>query len=151
MGLFVSCGPSEQQEEKLKMLVADWKNSSDKIVSISEKIGDQMYLLESKKSAEDGSEMISLTIDGEESTCEAEYSAMKEKVDDFIEVWRENSLKVDELTNRMAIGKWTIEEDENLSALDLEAKKGEVNIEQWEIKLEELASKCQINPESSSS
>lgn len=151
LGLFISCSPSEEKAEKLKVLVAEWKNTSDKVISLSEKIGDQAYLLEAKKAEGDSTEMIPIDVNGQQSNCEAEYSAMREKIDEFIEVWRENSLEVDELTNRMSIGKWTIEDDENLQALDLEVKKGDANVEIWLQELEELRKKCEIKPENSNS
>lgn len=149
LGLIISCGPSEEKTEKIKILVAEWKNTSEKVISLSEKIGDQAYLLDSKKAEGDSTEIIPIDINGEQSNCEAEYSAMRKKIDEFIEVWRENSLKVDELTNHMSIGKWSIEDDENLQALDLEVKKSDANIELWLQELEELQKKCDIKPENS--
>lgn len=151
IGLFVSCGPSEKQEEKLVDLVAEWKNNSEKIVSLSEQVGDQMYLLETKKTEDGNTELISININGVESNCEDAYKAMKQEIDDYIETWRDNSLEVDTLTNNMAIGKWTIEDDEHLNALDLELKKSDVTIEEWKIELEEIQTKCEINSNTSSS
>ncbi|RAI95251.1 hypothetical protein [Algoriphagus yeomjeoni] len=147
LGLFISCSPSEEKTEKLKFLVAEWKNTSDKVISLSEKIGDQAYLLEVKKADGDTTEMLQIDFNGEQTNCEAEYSTMRTQIDEFIEVWRENSLKVDELTNNMSIGKWTNEDDENLRALDLEVKKSDANIELWEEELNELSQKCGLNSE----
>lgn len=151
IGLFVSCGPSEKQKEKLVDLVAEWKTNSEEIVSLSEQVGDQMYLLETKKTEDGNTELISININGVESNCEDAYKAMKQEIDDYIEFWRQNSLEVDTLTNNMAIGKWTIEDDEHLNALDLELKKSDVTIEEWKIELEEIQTKCEINSNSSSS
>lgn len=151
IGLFVSCGPSDKQEEKLVNLVAEWKTASEEIVSLSEKVGDQMYVLEANKEEGNNPEMISINIDGKESNCEEAYSAMKDQIDEYIELWRENSLKVDELTNNMSMGNWSADDGENLKALDLEVKKGAVTIEEWKLELEELQSKCEINLDTSSS
>ncbi|MEN2281726.1 hypothetical protein AAGF08_06265 [Algoriphagus sp. SE2] len=151
IGLFVSCGPSDKQEQKLVNLVAEWKTASEEIVSLSEKVGDQMYVFEANKEEGNNSEMISINIDGKESNCEAAYAAMKEQIDDYIEVWRENSLKVDELTNNMSMGNWSAEDDKNLKALDLEVKKSDVSVEKWNLELEELQSKCEIDMNTSSS
>jgi hypothetical protein len=151
LGLVISCGPSEEKTEKLKTLVAEWKNTSEKLISLSEKIGDQAFLLESKEEGTNGSQVNEISINGEPSNCEAEYSSMKEEVGNFIDVWRENSLKVDELTNKMAAGNWSVEDGEQLDSLDLQAKEGDLKVEQWLVNLEELRKKCEINPENSNS
>ncbi|MBN3520756.1 hypothetical protein JYB62_12180 [Algoriphagus lutimaris] len=150
-GLIVSCGPSDRQEEKLKDLIAEWKNTSEKVADLSEQVGNQMYLLKTKKEENGISEMIPVRFQGEESNCETAYETLREDIDEFIVDWKENSLKVDELTNNMAIGKWTIEDDENLKALDLEVKERDVDIEQWLNQLEELKENCGINTEPSNS
>ncbi|SIN97996.1 hypothetical protein [Algoriphagus halophilus] len=150
-GLIVSCGPSDRQEEKLKDLIAEWKNTSEKVADLSEQLGNQMYLLETKKEENGTTEMIPIRFQGEESNCETAYKTLREDIDEFIAVWKENSLKVDQLTNNMAIGKWTVEDDENLKALDLEVKERDVDIEQWLNQLEELKENCGINTDSSNS
>ncbi|WPR74652.1 hypothetical protein [Algoriphagus sp. NG3] len=148
LGLLVSCGPSEEKEGKMRNLVTEWKNTSDKLISLSEKIGDQTFLLESK---EEGSGVIEIDINGEQSNCEDEYSAMNEEISAFIEEWKVNSFQVDELTGKMSTGKWTAEDDESLESLDQEAKEADLTIEQWLVDLEELRKKCDINPENTNS
>ena len=150
-GLIVSCGPSDRQEEKLKDLIAEWKNTSEKVADLSEQVGNQMYLLETKKKENGTTEMIPVRFQGEESNCETAYKTLRENIDEFIAGWKENSLKVDQLTNNMAVGKWTVEDDENLKALDLEVKERDVDIEQWLTQLKELKENCGINTESPNS
>lgn len=150
-GLIVSCGPSDRQEEKLKDLIAEWKNTSEKVADLSEQVGNQMYLLETKKEENGSTEMIPVRFQGEESNCETAYKTLREDIDEFIVIWKENSLKVDQLTNNMAVGNWTVEDDESLKALDLEVKERDVDIEQWLNQLMELKENCGINTESSNS
>lgn len=150
-GLIVSCGPSDRQEEKLKDLIAEWKNTSEKVADLSEQVGNQMYLLETKKEENGTTKRIPVRFEGEESNCETAYKTLREDIDEFILGWKENSLKVDQLTNNMAVGKWTVEDDESLKALDLEVKERDVDIEQWLNQLMELKENCGINTESSNS
>lgn len=150
-GLIVSCGPSERQEEKLKDLIAEWKNTSEKVADLSEQVGNQMYLLETKKEENGTSEMIPVRFEGEESNCQTAYETLREDIDGFIVVWKESSLKVDKLTNNMAVGKWTVEDDENLRALDLEVKERDAEIEQWLNQLKNLKENCGIKTASSNS
>lgn len=150
-GLIVSCGPSDRQEEKLKDLIAEWKNTSEKVADLSEQVGNQMYLLETKKEENGSTEMIPVRFQGEESNCETAYKTLREDIDEFIVIWKENSLKVDQLTNNMAVGNWTVEDNESLKALDLEVKERDVDIEQWLNQLMELKENCGINTESSNS
>jgi len=150
-GLIVSCGPSDRQEEKLKDLIAEWKNTSEKVADLSEQVGNQMYLLETKKEENRTTERIPVRFQGKESNCETAYITLREDIDEFIVDWKENSLKVDQLTNNMAVGNWTVEDDESLKALDLEVKERDVDIEQWLNELQELKVNCGINPESPNS
>lgn len=150
-GLIVSCGPSDRQEEKLKDLIAEWKNTSEKVADLSEQVGNQMYLLETKKEENGTTKRIPVRFEGEESNCETAYKTLREDIDEFIVIWKENSLKVDQLTNNMAVGNWTVEDNESLKALDLEVKERDVDIEQWLNQLMELKENCGINTESSNS
>ena len=144
LGLFVSCGPPEEQDEKLSNLVAEWKNISAKVVSLSEKIGDQMNLLEATKQKADSTNTVQIEVQSEQSNCDAEYTALSEKVNELTETLKVNSQKVDVLTNHKAIGKWTDEDEEILEALDLEIKEADASAEKWLLELEELKMKCGI-------
>lgn len=151
IGLFFSCGPSEQKVDKLTNLLAEWKTTSEMIGDLSKDLGDQMYLLETKKEEGQASEAIPISVNGEASNCETEYAALKEKVDDLIGVWQKNSKEVEDLTTQMSSGKWTTENDENLEGLSAEAKKAKANVDLWTIKLSELKTKCGLKTESSNS
>ncbi len=144
LGLLVSCGPPEEQDEKLSNLVAEWKDTSVKVVSLSEKIGDQMNLLEAKKHEADSTNNVQIEVKSEQSNCDTEYTALSEKVNELTETLKEKSKKVDVLTNHKAIGKWTDEDDGILEALDLEIKEGDASAEKWLLELEELNMNCGI-------
>ncbi|MBN3581149.1 hypothetical protein JYB64_02050 [Algoriphagus aestuarii] len=151
IGLIFSCSPSEQKVDKLTNLLAEWKTTSEMIGDLSNELGDQMYLLESKKEDSNGSEAIPISVNGEASNCETEYAALKEKVDELIVVWQKNSKEVEDLTQRMSSGKWTAEDDGNLDGLATEAKKAKANVDLWIIKLNELKTKCELQSETSNS
>lgn len=151
IGLIVSCSPSEQKVDKLTNLLAEWKTSSEMIGDLSKEVGDQMYLLKTKKEERNGSEAIPISINGEASNCETEYVALKEKVDELIVVWQKNSNEVEDLTKRMSSGKWTVEDDTNLEGLSKEAKKAKANVDLWMIKLNELKTKCELKSDTSNS
>ena len=150
-GLIFSCGPSEQKVDKLTGLLDEWKTTSKMIGDLSKDLGDQMYLLETKKEEGQASEAITISVNGESSNCETEYAALKEKVDDLIGVWQENSNEVEDLTTHMSSGKWTTEDDENLERLATEAKKVKANVDLWTIKVNELKTKCDLKTETSNS
>mgnify|MGYP000156229899 CR=1 FL=1 len=145
--LIMGCGPTEEQKEQLSTLVADWKETSVEAVDLSEEIGDKVFLLESKKEANEAPETIEINLDGESVTCEPEYLELASTVNTFIQSWQEKSNELDELTDRMLIGSWNSNDQETLEALDLELKQREVQIEQWKKELEELNNKCSLTGE----
>ena len=147
LSLFVSCGPTETQENEMGSLIAEWKNTSVKAVELSEKIGDKLYLLESKKNEEGSPDMIAISLDGNETNCETQYEEMQTRLETFLETWKVSSQQVDDLTNSMAVGKWTARDQDDLERLDLELKQREVDIAQWENKIEELNKKCDLTSE----
>lgn len=144
IGLIFSCSPSEQKVDKLTNLLSEWKATSKSINDLSSQVGDQMFLLETKKEDDQASEAIPISVNGEASNCETEYSNLKEKVDELIISWKENTNSVEDLTTHMTAGKWTNEDDENLEALKEEAKKAKANVDLWLIKLEEIQTKCNL-------
>lgn len=144
LGVAFGCGPTDTQEEELRNLVSEWKNTSVRAVELSQTVGDKLYLLQSKKEAGESSEVMEITLAGESTFCETEYEQMAADVSAFIETWQEKSKEVDELTNSMSVGKWTYTQQESLEQLDLEVKQREVDIAQWEQDLEELNKKCAL-------
>ncbi|MHA7129667.1 hypothetical protein [Algoriphagus namhaensis] len=143
----ISCGPTETQEQELTDLVADWKEASVQAVELSQEIGDKLFLLETKKEAGEVEETMEVNLDGEKTSCEPEYRALAKTVDSFVQDWQEKSKKVDELTNSMAVGKWSSMEQESLEDLTLELRQREVDIAQWEKDLEELNENCSMTEE----
>lgn len=151
LGLIFSCGPSEQQVANLKNLLGEWETTSGEISKFSKELGDQMFLLETKKSEGQASESISISVNGDESTCETEYASLKENVDELISNWKESTTSAEELTTQMSSGTWTTEDDENLEALSDEAKKAKADVELWSQKLTELKTKCNTQSDTESS
>lgn len=151
IGLIFSCSPSEQKVDKLTKLLAEWKTTSKMIGDLSKEIGDQQFLLKTKKEENQTTEVIPISVNGEASNCETEYASLKEKIDGLIGVWQENTKEVEDLTAKMSSGKWTIEDDENLEGLASEAKKAKANVDLWMIKLNELKTKCELQSDNSNS
>lgn len=147
MALVVGCGPTETQENEMRDLVAEWKNTSVQAVELSEQIGDKLYLLESKKNEEGSPDMITISLDGNETNCESQYEEMQTRLEAFLETWKVSSQQVDDLTKSMAVGKWTARDQDDMERLDLELKQREVEIAQWENKIEELNKKCDLTSE----
>lgn len=147
LAIVVSCGPTETQENEMRDLVAEWKNTSVKAVELSEQIGDKLYLLQSKKNEEGSPDMITINLDGNETDCETQYEEMQTRLETFLETWKVSSEQVDDLTNSMAVGKWTARDQDDLERLDLELKQREVEIAQWENEIEEINKKCDLTSE----
>lgn len=144
-GLISSCGPTASQKNELNNLISDWKNTSAKAMDLSQNIGDKYYLFQSKMMSEaDTVEMIKINFNGNETNCEAAFEQMQANMEQFISTWQEKSQHVDELTNSMAIGKWTSEDQSSMDSLNLEVKERDVVLEQWKIALEELNKKCEL-------
>lgn len=142
-GLITSCGPTDTQKNQMSNLISNWKNTSVKTMDLSKEIGDNYYLFQSKVMSEtDTLEIINFK--GNETNCEAAFEQMKADMDQFISSWQEKSEQVDELTNSMAVGKWTAEDQESLDSLDLELKQRDVTLVQMEKELEELNEKCEV-------
>lgn len=140
-----SCGPTETQENDLRNLITEWKNTSAKAVSLSQEIGDKYYLFQAKKNENDQSEVLAISLNGEKTNCKVELEKIKSNIDQFIESWQEKSQQVDDLTNSMSIGKWTAQDQEALESLDLEVKERDVQLEQWLNDLEKLNDLCNIS------
>ena len=144
-GLITSCGPTDAQKNEMSNLISNWKNTSVKTMDLSQEIGDKYYLFQSNLMSEtDTLEMININFKGNETNCETAFEQLKADMDQFISTWQEKSEQVDELTNSMAVGKWTAEDQESLDSLDLELKQRNVTLEQMEKELEELNKKCEV-------
>lgn len=147
LALIVSCGPTETQENEMKDLVAAWKNTSAKAISLYEEVGDKTYVVNSTGTDGNSEEMTMISFDGMETSCQAAYETLNNSLDEFIVTWQNQSEKVDELTNAMAIGKWTDQDQELMEAMELELKQKDVQLEQWKNDLEELNQKCGLSAE----
>jgi chromosome segregation ATPase len=144
ISFFISCGPSQVDEDALNKLVGDWKTTSEEALALSEDVGNQLSLVQADSSNTTAEQDPPAVMDEAKANCENSLKELQSKVASFIEEWRESSLEFDELTNQMQMTSWTEENAAKLDAMELELRKKEVDIAQWRKDLEEINQRCGI-------
>ncbi len=144
LALVISCGPSETVENDLSRIVGEWKNTSDEATALNEEIGTKLMLVRRVVGPEEPSANINITVEGQDTTCEAELERMHNAMEIFLRDWQTSSEVLNDLTNRMQMARWTGEDTKQLEDLELELRKKEADLAQYRKELEDISSKCQL-------
>jgi len=136
---FLACDPSNTQEAEMKDLAAKWKNTSREATSLADKLGNNLDKWQAGfiEDTTNSTERLACAEVG------SKYKSMQEEVSGFLASSQKKSLEVDELTNKLAVGSWTADEQEKMDALKVEADNRDAQIKKWDSSVDSLYQLCQ--------